>query len=114
MGSALGAVAEAADQAAADQRQIGRTARALERLRDRGRTWTEIFGTEEGPRLVALLRRSVSDVRAATSRFIAAVVEGLAEEGQSRRAIASKLGVSHQRISRLIGANGAPRPSPDE
>jgi hypothetical protein len=114
MASALGEVARAADRVAAEQLEVAKRARVMQRRRQRGWSWTDVFETDDGPALVALLRRSASHLRAVTGRFIEAVVGALAEEGQSRRAIASKVGMSHQRVSRLVRRSDAPQSETDE
>ncbi len=102
MTSALEEVAAAADEMADEQRRIARTARALQRRRDRGQSWTAILDSEPGPGLVQRLRSSALRLAEAAGRFMAAVAAGLHREGESHRAIARRLGVSHQRVTTML------------
>src|SRR5437879_6236025 len=93
MGTAFEELADAADGVADDQREIARQARAMQRQRDRGWSWTTILDRRTGPGLFELLRRSTARLAEATSRFGRALAEGLSDEGQSRRQVARRLGV---------------------
>jgi hypothetical protein len=107
MSSALEEVAAAADEVADDQRLVARRARSMQRQRDRGWPWGRILDREAAPSLLELLRRSRRRVTGATSRLAKTLASGLSEEGESRRQIGGRLGVTHQRVSAML--NGEPR-----
>ncbi len=102
MSSALEQVADAADAVVADQRQVAKRARALQRLRDRGASWSDIVEGEGGAELLHLLRRSAQSLAGALGALARTIAHSLAGEGHSRRQIAQRLGVSHQRVSALL------------
>lgn len=103
MGSALDEVADAADAVADDQRSVARQARAMQRLRDRGWSWSKILDNEASPGLLTLLRRSTRTLASALATLAHTVAHSLAAEGESRRRIAQRLGVTHQRVSAMLG-----------
>ncbi len=102
MSTALAEVATAAEDVAGQQRRIARRARAMERQRDRGQSWVEILDREAEPGLLSLLRRSARRLGAAAGELAQALARGLAGEGESRRQIARRLGVTHQRITAML------------
>ncbi len=102
MSSALQVVATTADEVADDQRRVARLARAMQRQRDRGWSWGKILEREPVPGLLELLRRSGLRLTEATSRFAHALAQGLTEEGESRRRVGRRLGVTHQRVSAIL------------
>lgn len=114
MNAALDEVAASADEVADDQRRIARRARAMKRQRDRGRSWAEILDGEPEPRLLGLLRGNTRRLADATGRLAHAMAYGLVWEGESRRQIARRLGVTHQRISAMLRHNPRPDPTQDE
>jgi hypothetical protein len=105
MGSALEDVADAADAVADDQRTVARQARSMQRLRDCGWTWSQILDREGSPGLLTVLRGSARTLSAALGRLAHTVAQGLATEGESRRQIAQRLGVTHQRVSAMLNGN---------
>src|SRR5690349_19951097 len=109
MGAVLEDVAAAADQVAAEQRMVARRARAMQRRRDQGWSWQQILDKEELPHLLELLRRSGRQLGEATARLAHTLASGLSTEGASRRQIARRLGVTHQRVSAIL----ARRPGDD-
>jgi hypothetical protein len=108
MSNVLEEVADAADDVADEQRQVARGARAMQRRRDRGWSWARILHEEAAPGVVVLLRRSTRRLAAATGRLTQALVAGLSGEGESRRKIARRLGVTHQRISAIVKSGNRP------
>lgn len=62
--------------------------------------------------MIDLLRRSTRRLTDATGRFSKLLAGGLASEGASRRQIAGRLGVSHQRITAML--KGERRPAGDQ
>lgn len=103
MPRALEELAETAEAVADDQRQLARKARRIQRQRDRGWSWSRILDGEEAPGPVDLLRRSRLRLAELTSRLTGLVAHGLSSEGESRRQIARRLGVTHQRVSAIVG-----------
>jgi len=95
-------IADEADAVADGQRDVARRARSMQQQRERGQSWTEILDTEDAPGLLDRLRVGSRRIAAATSRLGQLLARGLAAEGRSRRQIADRLGVSHQRISAIL------------
>ena len=102
MSTALEVVATAADDIAADQRRVARRARAMQRQRDRGWSWAKVLDREAEPALLVLLRSSARRLAESAGQLAQALARGLAGEGESRRQIARRLGVTHQRISAML------------
>lgn len=78
---ALEEVAEAAEQVAADQHEVARQARRLDRARNRGLSWAEALDRQRPPGLLARLRdgrRQLDQALTQLSRFLA---NGMAGEG---------------------------------
>lgn len=102
MSTALEVVATAADDVAGDQRRVARRARTMQRQRDRGWSWAKVLDREAEPGLLELLRRSARRLAESAGQLAQALARGLAGEGESRRQIARRLGVTHQRISAML------------
>jgi hypothetical protein len=107
MSSALEEVATAAEEVAAEQRQVARRARAMQRQRDGGWSWAQVLDREDEPALLEMLRRNGRHLSEVTGRLAQTLASGLSAEGESRRQIARRLAVTHQRVSAIL--NGAPR-----
>jgi hypothetical protein len=103
MGSALEDVANTAEQAAETEHAIAREARAMQRQRDHGHSWNTILEGEGASTIFELLRRGARHAVDALSAFSSLVAEELSSEGASRRQIARLIGVSHQRVSAILG-----------
>jgi len=110
MTPALEDVAAAADAVADEQRQAARRARRMQRQRDRGWSWAQILDQEGEPGLLGLLRGSGRRLAEATRRLAVTVASELRAEGESSRQVAGRLGVSHQRVSRMLGGGGGSPP----
>jgi hypothetical protein len=102
MSSALDDVADAADEVADQQRRVARVARAMQRRRERGASWAAALDQQGSPSIVDLLRRSGRHLAEATATFTVTLARELSREGESRRQIARRLGVSHQRVSAMV------------
>lgn len=102
MSTALEEVAAAADDVADDQRRVARRARTMQRQRDRGWSWAKIVDREAEPGLLGLLRSSARRLGESTARLAQTLARGLTEEGESRRQVARRVGVTHQRISAIL------------
>jgi hypothetical protein len=113
MHAALEELAVSADEVADDQRRVARRARAMNRQRERGRSWAEILDGESEPRLLGLLRGNTRRLAEATGRLAHTLAQGLVREGESRRQIARRLGVTHQRISAMLRHSPHPAPPQD-
>lgn len=102
MRSALEALADTADEVADDQRRVARRARSMQRQRERGWPWSKILEREPVPGLLEILRRNGHRLTEGTGRFAHALARGLTEEGESRRQVGRRLGVTHQRVSAML------------
>ena len=102
LGSVLADVATTADDLADDQRRVARRARAMVRERASGASWAEVLDREGEPRLLDLLRTNARRLAEVTGRLAQTIARGLADEGESRRQIARRLQVTHQRISAML------------
>jgi transcriptional regulator with XRE-family HTH domain len=105
-------VAAVADEVAEDQRQIARKARTMQRQRDRGLPWSTVLNGESVPIVLQLLRRSTRRLTEVAGGFARTIADGLSHEGYSRRQIARRLGVSHQRVSALMNGRRRSDDSP--
>lgn len=113
MSTALELVATAADDVAEDQRRVARRARAMQRQRDRGWSWAKVLDREAEPGLLELLRRSARRLVESVGQLAQALARGLTGEGESRRQIARRLGVTHQRISAMLAQDRGPAADQD-
>jgi DNA invertase Pin-like site-specific DNA recombinase len=102
MDSSLEGVAEAAEEVADQQQQVARQARSMQQRRDRGVSWARILDEQPSPTFLERLRQSCRRLTDATGRASRTLVAGLIVEGESRRKIARRLGVSHQRVSAIL------------
>lgn len=80
----------------------------MQRRRERGWTWTEIAERERLSDLVELLRDSWRMLASATTVITAVLATALSSEGHTRRQISRHLGVTHQRVSAVLGRGGNP------
>jgi hypothetical protein len=101
-------IAVAAEEVADQQKQVARQARSIQRLRDRGWSWADIMDRPDARRVLSLLRASRQRLVQATSRFTRGLTLGLRAEGESHRKIAERIGVSHQRVSAMLGPHEQP------
>lgn len=101
--AALEVVAATAESVAEEQHRIAREARLLATARRRGAAWTQLVGGDGVGRLLTRLRRSGTLLMANARRLQAATARSLADEGLTTRQIGARFGVSHQRISTLMG-----------
>jgi hypothetical protein len=108
MRSALEDVAVAADEVADHQRQVARRARAMQRRRDQGWSWSRLLDYDPDPGLLELLRRSGRRLSEATGDLAQAVASGLSGEGLSHRQVARRLAVSRQRVSAMLKCDRRP------
>ena len=97
----LEVVEQTAEQTALEQQRVAASARAL-RQQARERPWSMVFDRSDQP-LLHLMGGSVRRLGETNSRFRAALARALAIEGLSTRQIAARLGVTHQRISAMLG-----------
>src|ERR1043165_9393736 len=102
MGSAREDAATTAEEAAEAEQAVARHVRRIDEQRAQGRRWASIL-EHEGAEIFDLLRRGARLAVGALSAFSSLVAEELSEEGASRRQIARLIGVTHQRVSAIIG-----------
>jgi hypothetical protein len=102
MTTALQRAAESAEETAREQQAIARRLRTVKRQREAGMTWGQVLDRGAASDALALLRRSTARVTGSLRTVSQTIARGLAAEGESRRKIASRLGVTHQRITAMI------------
>jgi predicted XRE-type DNA-binding protein len=107
MESALEEVATAAEEVARDEREVARRARTMQRKRERGWSWTRILDDEAAPSIVELVRRSAKRATETKTRLSTLLAGELTAEGFSRRQLAQRLQVTHQRVSALLSRRGS-------
>lgn len=100
--STLEEFADTAEAIADDHHQVAREAVQMQRLRDRGWSWSQILDAREELRPVELLRRGARRTAGLTSRMSSLLAHALAQEGESRRQIGRRLGVTHQRVTAIL------------
>lgn len=105
MDASLEEVAETADEVADEQREVADQARSMQRRRDEGDSWATIFEEQPPPGLLAKFRHSARLVTEGAGRASRLLASGLLGEGESRRQIARRFGVSHQRVSVLLNSS---------
>ena len=110
----LDEVADKAEQVAADQLAVADQAREMQNQRAQGWSWSQILDRQPSPGIVELLRRSRHHLSTTASTLTAAIAAALSEDGHTRRQIAARLGVTHQRVTAILQrGNGAQNPSND-
>jgi hypothetical protein len=102
MGSVLEEVAATADEVADDQRRVARRARVMQRQRDRGWSWARILDRDANRDVLGLLRGGAARLAKAAGTLALGFARGLTGEGESRRRIARRLDVSHQRVTAML------------
>ncbi len=111
----LEVVADAAERVAQEQLAVAEAVREIGEQRKAGRSWSRIMERHDAAEVLTRLRRSRRLVGDATTRVGRLVAEGMAREGASHRAIADRLGLSHQRVTSLLNLHpDASRRSPME
>ena len=100
-------VASTAEEVVAEQQEVAERARHLKQERARRSSWVEAWDRQPAPSLLARLRAGSRRLAETTSRFSRVTAREMAAEGASRRAIARRLGVSHQRVTSLLNRQGA-------
>jgi hypothetical protein len=88
--------------------QILERAGRLRARREAGIGWVEAAKEMPGPLIVEMLTRNIEGLHEASARFRRAHARALRAEGMSIEQIASRFGVSRQRISALLSARDAP------
>jgi hypothetical protein len=99
---ALDNLAETAERTSLEQRRLAESARAMSEERRRGSSWAVVLAGEGYPSALALLASSLHRLKETSSNFRTAVATALAREGLSTRQIATRLGVTHQRVSAML------------
>lgn len=97
--------ADTLDQAASDARTEAGRLRHLRRQRARGRPWREVLGGGVARGLLEELALTAGQISGVGGRLRRAIVQALLGEGQRVKQIAESLGVSHQRVSRVLRQN---------
>jgi hypothetical protein len=95
-------VASDLESAADETRKAARGVRQAVAKRERGQTWQKVVGGTAGRDLLGRVAGVAARLSGATVRLRQGIVQGLLSDGVGVRRIAEFLGVSHQRISRVI------------
>jgi len=95
-------VASDLETAADETRKAAGGVRQAVAKREHGEPWQEVVGGSSGRELLARVASVATRLSAATVRLRQGIVRGLTNEGIAVRRIAEFLGVSHQRISRVL------------
>jgi predicted XRE-type DNA-binding protein len=95
-------VAERAESAADEQRQVARQARQAARQARRGATWSDLTDSGVLPSIWRSLSDAAGQLAQLTGALRSAVARALVAEGLTTRQIGQRFGVSHQRISALL------------
>ncbi|MBV9283146.1 MAG: helix-turn-helix domain-containing protein [Acidimicrobiia bacterium] len=95
-------VASDLEGAADETRKAARGVRRAVAERGRGEPWEQVVGGPSGRDLLGRVAGVASRLSGATVRLRQGIVRGLLSEGVGVRRIAEFLGVSHQRISRVV------------
>jgi hypothetical protein len=95
-------IASEADAIADEQRQVARDARTTQRRLDRGWSWSKALGEEQPTRMIERARDSTKRLARVSGRLGLTIARALTAEGESRRRIASRLGVTHQRVTAML------------
>lgn len=99
---ALEDLAISAERTSAEQQELADSARAMSRQRQSGRSWAAILDSNSHAPALSLLASSLRRLAETSSRFRSAIAAALSTEGLSTRQIASRLGVTHQRVSAIL------------
>jgi hypothetical protein len=95
--------ASVVEESATEQRALAKRARRLGRARSRGASWEDTMTHDGVPALPAESSRLISRLSGANTRLRHALASALRTEGMGIEQIARLFGVTHQRISRILG-----------
>jgi hypothetical protein len=109
MATNLETIAAEADAVADDQRRVARDARTMQRRLERGWSWSRVLGDEQPVHILERARASSKRLVGLTGHLGLTIARALAGEGESRRRIASRLGVSHQRVTAMLRSRARSR-----
>ena len=104
--AALGAVLDALAENDRRTELLVEKGQILRRQRAEGRSWAEIVQSGERPLVVELLSDSLQALTDAGARFRRAQARALYRDGVTMEQIAELFGVSRQRVSHLLRAEG--------
>jgi chromosome segregation ATPase len=104
--STLAEVETEVEQSEEALREVKHRARFLRRERSRGRPVRQLLREEPRPRSMELLASATERLRSASARLRRSKMRSLRAEGASVNEIAELFGVTHQRVSALLRANG--------
>jgi hypothetical protein len=90
------------EEAAAQTTTAARHVRGLGRERMRGRSWREVLSRRAARNVLEPVAAATTQLSAAAGRLRRAIVNALLADGLRVKQIADVLGVSHQRISRIL------------
>jgi hypothetical protein len=103
--------ADALDQAPVEASAAARRVRRLRGARASGRRWGDILGRGVARNLLEEIGGLARRMSSAAGRLRRAIVDALLGDGLRVTQIAETLGVSHQRISRVLAHNAEDHPS---
>lgn len=94
--------ADTLDRAAADTTTAAHSVRRLRGERMSGQPWRDVLGEQAARNVLGLLAAAASQLNTATGHLRGAIAYALRSDGLRVKQIAEVLGVSHQRISRVL------------
>lgn len=99
----LEAVADEIEAAAAEERAAAATVREMAAERRKGHSWVHIAEHGSLRRALGRIGHGVQTLRSGAARLRRTAARGLIAEGASTRRIGALFGVSHQRVSSIVG-----------
>jgi hypothetical protein len=99
---ALEVVVEALEQSSLRNEVAIERADTIRRLRAEGRSYREIFGGEDSPLILDLIRANLQALLDVGSRLRRVEARALHEQGMTMEQIAKLFGVTRQRVSALL------------
>lgn len=99
----LEAVADEIEAAAAEERAAAASVREMAAERRKGHSWMHIAEHGSLRRALSRIGQGVQTLRSAAARLRRTAARGLIAEGASTRRVGALFGVSHQRVSSIVG-----------
>ena len=102
LASALRGLRRALQQNEEHARVLLGASSSLARRRDEGSSWVDLIQSEDGSRTIALLTDATSSLMDANANFRRVLAKTLYEDGVTMARVAEVLGVTRQRVARIL------------